>query len=80
MSVSLDNQKTASDQSGGEENPKNKRNPSAKGNTCRLGIVFGDIGTSPLYASVNAFMVSMVSPCPVKCSWRSVSDVLVSHL
>ncbi len=29
--------------------------------------------------SVNAFMVSMVSPCPVRMFSASVSDVLVSH-
>ena len=56
MSVSLDNQKTASDQSGGDENTqKTSGTHLPKLTLTALGIVFGDIGTSPLYALRECF-------------------------
>ncbi len=56
MSVSVDNQKSASEQSGGDKNTKKASGTHLpKLTLTALGIVFGDIGTSPLYALRECF-------------------------
>ena len=56
MSNSLDNRKTACEESGGDENTKKTSGTDLpKLTLTALGIVFGDIGTSPLYALRECF-------------------------
>jgi KUP system potassium uptake protein len=56
MSSSLDDQKTACEQSGGDENTRRSSGTHLpKLTITALGIVFGDIGTSPLYALRECF-------------------------
>jgi len=44
-----------------------------------LGVVYGDIGTSPIYACVNVFTAHIRSADPRQRSWRTVAHLLGAH-
>ena len=60
--------------------PANQRWPAARLAVAALGVVFGDIGTSPLYALRECFGEHGVDPHRRERARRAVADLLVADL